>query len=173
MPHVEQATLTADELAAFLEHVSGDRLLAAYMLLATTGMRRGEVFGLRWRDVDLSTRRASVTQTVTTVNDALGEQGSAQMMTTTRPCRCRPTSGPPPQQCVSSTRCLRRDERNPSGRQRAQRRRRSNGARSTSSTLRSAGVPSNVIGSIHRSSFAASSRLIDASSAVVHPPPSR
>jgi len=32
---------------------------------------RGEVFGLRWRDVDLSARRASVTQTVTTVNDKL------------------------------------------------------------------------------------------------------
>jgi integrase len=71
VPHVERATWTAVELAAFLEHVSGDRLFAAYVLLATTGMRRGEVFGLRWRDVDLSARRASVTQTVTTVNDKL------------------------------------------------------------------------------------------------------
>jgi integrase len=71
VPHVERATWTADELSAFLEHVSGDRLFAAYVLLATTGMRRGEVFGLRWRGVDLSTRRASVTQTVTTVNDKL------------------------------------------------------------------------------------------------------
>ena len=71
VPHVERATWTADELAAFLEHVSGDRLFAAYVLLATTGMRRGEVFGLRWRDVELSARRASVTQTVTTVNDKL------------------------------------------------------------------------------------------------------
>lgn len=71
VPHVERATWTADELAAFLEHVSGDRLFAAYVLLATTGMRRGEVFGLRWRDVDLSARRASITQTVTTVNDKL------------------------------------------------------------------------------------------------------
>jgi integrase len=71
VPHVERATWSADELAAFLEHVSGDRLFAAYVLLATTGMRRGEVFGLRWRDVDLSARRASITQTVTTVNDKL------------------------------------------------------------------------------------------------------
>ena len=47
VPHVERATWTAEELAAFLEHVSGDRLFAAYVLLATTGMRRGEVFGLR------------------------------------------------------------------------------------------------------------------------------
>ncbi len=71
VPHVERATWTSDELRRFLEHVGGDRLFIAYLLLATTGMRRGEVLGLRWRDVDLSTRRLSVTQTVTTVNDKL------------------------------------------------------------------------------------------------------
>lgn len=69
VPHVERATWTADELRSFLEHLAGDRLFIAYLLLATTGMRRGEVFGLRWRDVDLAARRASVTQTITTVND--------------------------------------------------------------------------------------------------------
>ena len=71
VPHVERATWTADELRSFLEHVAGNRLFIAYLLLATTGMRRGEVFGLRWRDVDLVARRASVTQTITTVNDKL------------------------------------------------------------------------------------------------------
>ena len=71
VPHVERATWTADELRSFLQHVAGDRLFIAYVLLATTGMRRGEVFGLRWRDVDLVARRASVTQTITTVNDKL------------------------------------------------------------------------------------------------------
>lgn len=71
VPHVERATWTAAELRTFLEYVTGDRLFIAYLLLATTGMRRGEVFGLRWRDVDLAGRRASVTQTVTTVNDRI------------------------------------------------------------------------------------------------------
>ena len=71
VPHVERATWTADELRSFLRHVAGDRLFIAYLLLATTGMRRGEVFGLRWRDADLAARRASVTQTITTVNDKL------------------------------------------------------------------------------------------------------
>lgn len=56
------------EVARFLEFVAGDRLTAAYLLLATTGMRRGEVLGLRWKDVDLQKSRLSVAQTVVTVD---------------------------------------------------------------------------------------------------------
>ncbi len=44
---------------------SGDRLHALWVLLATTGMRRGEALGLRWKDVDLETGRLSVVQTIT------------------------------------------------------------------------------------------------------------
>jgi integrase len=40
------------ELGVFLEHVRGDRLYALWLLVATTGMRRGELAGLRWVDVD-------------------------------------------------------------------------------------------------------------------------
>ena len=65
----EMATWTADELGRFLDFVKDDRLSAAYVLLATTGMRRGEVLGLRWSDVDLDGRRLSVSQTLTTIND--------------------------------------------------------------------------------------------------------
>jgi integrase len=54
---VERQTWTADELRRFLTAMSGDRLEAAFTLLATTGMRRGEVLGLRWSDVDLRSRR--------------------------------------------------------------------------------------------------------------------
>jgi integrase len=32
----------------FLDHVRDDRLYAAWLLLVTTGMRRGELAGLRW-----------------------------------------------------------------------------------------------------------------------------
>jgi len=66
---IEMATWTAEDLAAFLEFVKGDRLFGAYVLLATTGMRRGEVLGLHWSDLDLEGRRLSVTQTLTTMND--------------------------------------------------------------------------------------------------------
>ena len=48
-----------EQLRAFLDHVRDDRLYAAWLLLATTGMRRGEVAGLRWVDVDLDAGRVS------------------------------------------------------------------------------------------------------------------
>jgi integrase len=56
-------TWSAEELGRFLGAVADDRLFAAWRIAATTGMRRGEVLGLRWRDVDLDAARASVAQT--------------------------------------------------------------------------------------------------------------
>jgi hypothetical protein len=47
------------QVGAFLEHVINDRLYTAWLLLASTGMRRGEVAGLRWVDVDLDAGRVS------------------------------------------------------------------------------------------------------------------
>jgi integrase len=57
-------TWSAEEVSAFLRHVADDRLAAAWRVLATTGMRRGEVLGLRWRDLDLERGRATVVHTV-------------------------------------------------------------------------------------------------------------
>jgi integrase len=57
----------ADELRAFLEHVDGSRIDAIWRLAAMTGMRRGEVLGLRWSDVDLESSRLSVRQALVTV----------------------------------------------------------------------------------------------------------
>ncbi len=47
-------TWTADELRRFLEAAREDSWYPAWLLAATTGMRRGEVLALRWRDVDLT-----------------------------------------------------------------------------------------------------------------------
>ena len=60
----EMKTWTAQELARFLAHVRDDRLYAMWVLAATTGMRRGEVLGLKWDDIDLATRRLSVRRTL-------------------------------------------------------------------------------------------------------------
>jgi integrase len=55
----EMRVWSPEQLRAFLEHVQDDRLYAAWLLLATTGMRRGEVASLRWVDVDLDAGRVS------------------------------------------------------------------------------------------------------------------
>jgi len=51
----EMRPLSEDEARAFLETAreSGDRFEALYVLAITTGLRRGELLGLRWDDVDL------------------------------------------------------------------------------------------------------------------------
>lgn len=59
---------TVEQLRAFLVGVAGGRLFAAWLTLATTGLRRGELLGLEWRDIDLDARRLSVRRAVTVVN---------------------------------------------------------------------------------------------------------
>jgi integrase len=72
--------VVAAELRHFLLHVRDDRLFALWRLAATTGMRRGELLGLRWQDVDLDAQRVAVRQTLTTVNHHIvfGEPKSAR-----------------------------------------------------------------------------------------------
>jgi integrase len=56
-----------NELGAFLAQVRGTRLEAIWRLSAMTGMRRGEVLGLRWSDLDLDRSRLSVRQALVAV----------------------------------------------------------------------------------------------------------
>ena len=51
---------TAQQLASFLAHTAHLRLYPAIHLAATTGMRRGEIAGLRWGDWHVDTHRLSV-----------------------------------------------------------------------------------------------------------------
>jgi integrase len=53
-------TWTVEELRAFLDFVQGDRNLALYRLAAYGGMRRGELLGLRWKDVKFHLGSVSV-----------------------------------------------------------------------------------------------------------------
>jgi len=56
----EMRTWDAKQLGAFLECTKDNRLAPLWRLLAMTGMRRGEVCGLKWEDVDLEKGRLSV-----------------------------------------------------------------------------------------------------------------
>lgn len=67
--HPEMSVWSAVELRRFLDGVADDRLAAAYVALATTGMRRGEALGLRWQDVDLGAGRVAIRQTVINVGN--------------------------------------------------------------------------------------------------------
>jgi integrase len=62
----DMQTWDADTLRSFIEQskAADDRLHGLWVLLATTGMRRGEALGLRWRDLDLDKGKLRVVQTV-------------------------------------------------------------------------------------------------------------
>ena len=67
----EMRVWSADEVRVLLEHVHDERLYAAWLLFVTTGMRRGEVAGLRWESVDLEANRLSVTRTLISVQNVM------------------------------------------------------------------------------------------------------
>jgi integrase len=72
----EMQTWSGAQLAAFLRHVADDRLSGGWWLAANTGMRRGEVLGLRWSDVDLDAGRLTITRTlITTEVQRVGQSG--------------------------------------------------------------------------------------------------
>lgn len=51
--------MTDEELDRFLQAVRGTRFFAAHLLAIRRGLRRGEILGLRWRDIDF--RRKTLT----------------------------------------------------------------------------------------------------------------
>lgn len=63
----EMWTWTPEQLRTFFEGMANHRLAAAYLLKATTGMRRGEILGLRWSDVDFKAHRLNVRHTILSI----------------------------------------------------------------------------------------------------------
>lgn len=60
----EIVVLDEPELASLLNHLKGNWLYVPTLVSASTGMRRGEVLGLRWQDLDMAKGTLQVTQQV-------------------------------------------------------------------------------------------------------------
>jgi integrase len=76
----EMRTLCAEETRRLLEAARGDRLEALYVLAVHTGMRQGELLGLKWQDVDLKAGTVQVRRTLTKSGTSLllGEPKTAK-----------------------------------------------------------------------------------------------
>ncbi|MDQ3864218.1 MAG: site-specific integrase [Actinomycetota bacterium] len=62
----EMRPLTAEQVKVLFEAAKGDRLEALYVLAVTTGLRQGELLGLKWDDIDLEVGTLQVRRTLTT-----------------------------------------------------------------------------------------------------------
>ncbi len=71
VPKHEISPLTSEQVEKFLDAAKGNRLHALFVVAIGTGMRLGEIFGLRWPDVDLKSRAITVRNTLIEVNGKL------------------------------------------------------------------------------------------------------
>jgi integrase len=67
LPPVEPKPWNADELQAFLQAAADHRLFPAFWLAAHTGMRRSELLGLQWRDIDFDANTMSVNRGILSI----------------------------------------------------------------------------------------------------------
>lgn len=63
-PRHKMQTLSSEQARVLLAAARGDRLEAVYVLALSTGMRQGEILGLRWSDVDLDQQRLQIRGTL-------------------------------------------------------------------------------------------------------------
>lgn len=87
----EMRPLSAPEAKQLLEAARSDRLEAFYVLAIHTGMRRGELLGLKWEDVDLDGSTVRVRRTLTRTGNGKGlALGEVKTKKSRRTVRLRP-----------------------------------------------------------------------------------
>lgn len=69
--HHKIVAMTVKEQTAFLKAAEGSRYALLYQLALATGMRRGELLGLCWEDIDLNANVIRVREAVTKIGTAL------------------------------------------------------------------------------------------------------
>ncbi|MCW2496579.1 tyrosine-type recombinase/integrase [Jatrophihabitans sp.] len=65
----KHTTWTGSQLQTFLDQVQDDRLFPLWALASATGMRRGELCGLQWDDVDLEAAVVSIERSTTQIGN--------------------------------------------------------------------------------------------------------
>lgn len=71
---VEIVPFTQDDITKFLKEAQKDRLYALYLLEMMTGLRRGEILGLKWENIDFEDKRIEVVNNLCKVNNT--EEGA-------------------------------------------------------------------------------------------------
>ena len=71
--HHEMKTLTEDQLAAFFREAKESGVYEMYYTELATGLRRGELLGLKWEDVDLQRGTIRVQRQVARINGEIVE----------------------------------------------------------------------------------------------------
>ncbi len=68
---IERQVLSVEDARRLIESIRGDRLEALWLCALTVGLRRGELLGLRWTDIDFESQTLVVRQTVLRVGGKL------------------------------------------------------------------------------------------------------
>ena len=71
--HREMQTLSADQLAAFLLEAKHSGVFEMYYIELATGLRRGELLGLKWEDIDFVNQTLRVRRQVGRINSEVRE----------------------------------------------------------------------------------------------------
>jgi integrase len=80
----EMHPLSAEQTRAFLQATANGRHGPLYAVAVATGMRQGELLGLRWQDVDLEARTLAVRYTLVSGTDDLAEPKTERSRRTLR-----------------------------------------------------------------------------------------
>ncbi len=62
------SALTVDQVQQLLKEVEGHRWYPIYVIAVMMGLRKGEILGLRWRDVNFDNNTISIENTVYEIN---------------------------------------------------------------------------------------------------------
>ena len=110
IPKHEAQAWTADQLSQFLQAAVGHRLFTAFWLAAYTGVRRSELLGLKWSDIDLDKATVSINRGLVAIGYELCES-RGKTANSRREHRPRPHHHRRPRSVESLDRCRAPDRR--------------------------------------------------------------